>query len=431
MATDPSIIFQLGKGVTPLLSPTDIQNQQLEREASAYKLNALRQSAQDDAAYRSVLQSGGAPEMIPNKLFQAGLGKQGQDWQKFQGDQAKTQVDTQKAKLEAGIKQFEAIGQIMSGVRDQASYDLARQQVAGIVGPEAIANIPSVYDPATIQRNQQQAMAVKDRMAQELQRRSQDITMRGQDMGQSTAIRGQDLSSNTALRGQNITMRGQDLTDNRAREASVNGRVPSGYRTTPDGTLEFIPGGPADPATKAGGGKPLTEGQSKALLFGSRMKEANEILEGLAEKGVDRPSNIKRAADAVPNVMGGSLLQTGANAMQSDEQQQVEQAQRDYLNAVLRRESGAVISDQEFDNGRKQYFNQIGDSDAVKAQKKRNREVAMRGILEEVPDGESRVAKVRGPKAGAPVKVTSAEDYAKVPSGATYMSPDGKMRRKP
>jgi hypothetical protein len=211
MAVDPNIIFQLGKGVTPLLSPTEIQGQQLEREAGLFKMNALRQSAADDATYRGVLQSGVAPDQIPNKLFQAGLGKQGQEFQKFQTDQAKTQADTQKAKLEAGIKQFDAIGQIMSGVQDQRTYDMARQQIGQMVGPEAMANIPSVYDPATIARNQQQAMSVKDRMMQELQRRGQDITMRGQDLSQGTALRGQDLSRDTSIRG-------QDMTDARARE---------------------------------------------------------------------------------------------------------------------------------------------------------------------------------------------------------------------
>jgi hypothetical protein len=426
MAVDPNIIFQLGKGVTPLLSPAEIQNQQLEREAGTYKLNALRQSAQDDAAYRDVLKSGASPEMIPNKLFQAGLGKQGQEWQKFQTDQQKTQADTQKAKLEAGIKQFDAIGQIMSGVRDQATYDLARQQVAGIVGPEAMANIPAVYDPATVARNQQQAMSVKDQMEQARKRYEFD------NPSANTILQSQTSQANNAATIAN-SRRTADMTDARSREANMNGRVPSGYRQAADGALEFIPGGPADPASKAGGGKPLTEGQSKALLFGTRMKEANEILEGLASKGVDRPGYLKRAADAVPNVMGGGLLQTGANAVQSAEQQQVEQAQRDFLNAVLRRESGAVIADSEFENGRKQYFPAIGDSDAVKAQKKRNRDVAMRGILEEVPDGDSRVAKVRGASSGSgsPMKVTNAADYAKVPSGATYTTPDGKLRRKP
>lgn len=424
MAIDPNIIFQLGKGVTPLLSPAEIQNQQLEREAGMFKMNALRQSAADDAAYRGVLKSGATPDQIPNKLFQVGLGKQGQEFQKFQNDQAKTQADTYKAKLEAGIKQFDAIGQIMSGVRDQQTYDIARQQIGTLVGPDAMANIPAVYDPATVERNQRQAMSVKDQMAQ-----------RWREIEHTTPSASAVLSAQTSRDNNAASItnsaRTADMVDARARDANLNGRVPSGYRQNPDGSLEFIPGGPADPASKAGGGKPLTEGQSKALLFGTRMKEANEILEGLATKGVDRPGNLKRAADAVPNVMGGAILQSGANALQSDEQQQVEQAQRDFLNAVLRRESGAVIADSEFENGRKQYFPAIGDSDAVKAQKKRNREVAMRGILEEVPDGESRVAKVRGPSNGGPVKVANAEDYAKVPSGATYVAPDGKLRRKP
>jgi len=422
MATDPNIIFQLGKGVTPLLSPADIQNQQLEREAGAYKINALRQSAQDDAAYRSVLQSGAAPEMIPNKLFQAGLGKQGQEFQKFQSEQQKSSREAEKAKVEAAMKQFEVVGQVLGSVRDQASYDAGRQQLQALGIPTP--NAPPQYDPAVVQQFAQQAMSAKDRLANQTQVRGQDITMRGQDLSQSTALRGQDLSRDTSIRG-------QDLTDSRAREANMNGRVPSGYRQAADGSLEFIPGGPADPASKAGGGKPLTEGQSKALLFGTRMKESNEILEGLATKGVDRPGNLKRAADAVPNVMGGGLLQTGANALQSDEQQQVEQAQRDFLNAVLRRESGAVIADSEFENGRKQYFPAIGDSDAVKAQKKRNRDVAMRGILEEVPDGDARVNRVRGPASSGPPRIKNADDYAKVPSGATYVAPDGKLRRKP
>lgn len=423
MATDPSIIFQIGKGVTPLLSDSEIQEQRMAKEMGAFKLNALRQSAQDDATYRGVLQSN-TPEMIPNKLFQAGLGQQGQQWQKFQTDQKKTQMDTQKAEIDHHLKQFELAGQIMNGVSDQASWDRARQQTAQVFGPEKAAQMPAQYDPALIQENLAKAMAVKDQL--ELARKQFEFN----NPSANTILQAQTSQGNNAATIAN-SRRTADMTDARSREANMNGRVPSGYRQAADGSLEFIPGGPADPASKAGGGKPLTEGQSKALLFGTRMKEANEILEGLATKGVDRPGNLKRAADAVPNVMGGGLLQTGANALQSDEQQQVEQAQRDFLNAVLRRESGAVIADSEFENGRKQYFPAIGDSDAVKAQKKRNRDVAMRGILEEVPDGDARVSRVRGPGAGGPPRIKNADDYAKVPSGATYVAPDGKFRRKP
>ena len=425
MALDPSIILQAGRGVTPLMSQAEIQDQQMQRELGGMKLAQMRQAMQDDQSMRDIARSTGANDLA-GAYYKAGLVKPAQEAQKFQTDQQKSQRDAEKSKLEAAMKQFEIVGQVLGGVRDQASYDAGRQQLQqfGIPTP----NAPPQYDPAAVQQFSQQAMSAKDRMEQQYKALTFSETQR-----HNQATEGNSLANNAATNA--TAQRGQDLADKRAREQATAGKVPGGYRLASDGvSLEFIPGGPADPASKAGGGKPLTEGQSKALLFGTRMKEANETLEGLASKGVDRPSNWKRAADSVPNALGGQLLQTGANAVQSDAQQQVEQAQRDFLNAVLRRESGAVISEQEFDNGRKQYFPQIGDSDAVKEQKKRNREVAMRGILEEVPEGDARVEKIRGPKQeapGAPVNVANAADYAKVPSGATYTTPDGKTRRKP
>lgn len=57
-----------------------------------------------------------------------------------------------------------------------------------------------------------------------------------------------------------------------------------------------------------------------------------------------------------------------------------QQAQRNFVNAVLRRESGAVISDEEFANAAQQYFPQPGDSPAVVAQKAQNRMTAIAGV---------------------------------------------------
>jgi hypothetical protein len=78
----------------------------------------------------------------------------------------------------------------------------------------------------------------------------------------------------------------------------------------------------------------------------------------------------------------------GANAMLSDNSQRAEQAQRDFVNAILRRESGAAVSETEFDNARKQYFPQPGDSRVLKEQKAANRKLAMDGVLAEVPRGQ-------------------------------------------
>ena len=44
--------------------------------------------------------------------------------------------------------------------------------------------------------------------------------------------------------------------------------------------------------------------------------------------------------------------------MKSTDRQKFEQAQRDWINANLRKESGAVIADSEFENAAQQYFPQ-------------------------------------------------------------------------
>lgn len=353
----------------------------------------------------------------------------------------------EQTQLEMAIKRNDALSgamQRLSQNPNEAPMVLKQMVDSQIIAPDYAQKIMQGAQGAPdaaqfFAAGAQAAVSAKDQLAQQIQKQGQAIQMRGQDMSAQTAVRGQDLSAATATAGQGVTMRGQDMTDARARETATAGGVPSGYRRTADGALEFIPGGPADPASKAGGGKPLTEGQSKALLFGTRMQEANGLLEGLAEQGVDRPGVTKRIADAVPTMMGGRVLSAGANALQSAPQQQVEQAQRDFINAALRRESGAVISDAEFENARQQYFPQINDKPENIAQKKRNRELATRGILEEVPDAEARIGRVRGSpeapaakaSAGGTAAPKSKAEFDALPSGALFKAPDGTMRRKP
>ena len=167
-----------------------------------------------------------------------------------------------------------------------------------------------------------------------------------------------------------------------AQTKATAGNAPAGYRYAGNGSLEAIPGGPADKSQA-----PLNDVQSKALQFGSRMEESGKNLTDLANKGVTQPGLIKRMADGVGMGMA-------ANWTQSAEQQKVEQSQRDFINAVLRRESGAAIADSEFDNARKQYFPQPGDTQEVIDQKLKNRAIATAGIKAEVPNADSRIGQV-------------------------------------
>lgn len=187
---------------------------------------------------------------------------------------------------------------------------------------------------------------------------------------------------------------------------------------------------------KAGGGKPMTEGQAKANMFGGRMEAANKIFDELEAKDVRRPGFIKEAAQGVAGAVPiiGDSLAAGAgrltNWTQSAPQQQIEQAQRDFINAVLRRESGAVIAEPEFANAAQQYFPQPGDSRAVIEQKRRNRERVTRLMMEEVPE-HHRNAKPAQPANTGPRRISSDAEYDALPPGSEFIGPDGMTRRKP
>jgi len=244
----------------------------------------------------------------------------------------------------------------------------------------------------------------------------------------------------------------QEMTDGVNRGGS---KAPTGYRWAGDGALEPIPGGPADPATKGAKlAKPPTEGQAKALLFGSRMQIADDALNELAGQGHLTPSYAKQGADAIPTWAGGRIASAAANAFASPQEQQIEQAQRDFINAVLRRESGAAIGKDEFTNAAQQYFPQPGDSPEVRRQKAINRQTAIAGMKTEfgeqgVPDFDRIVGDARNarapttpanrrsagtvqPAAGGaqPVQVTSDADYAALPPGTRFTTPDGKTGTK-
>ncbi len=130
-----------------------------------------------------------------------------------------------------------------------------------------------------------------------------------------------------------------------------------------------------DPKAK-GQGKPPTEFQGKSATYGARAKEAHDIMNELESlSGNDAYNRI-----AVATVGGSGALNTVANPYLSENTQRAIQARRDFINAVLRQESGAAISPSEFDNANRQYFPMPGDSKKTIEQKARTRETAILGL---------------------------------------------------
>ena len=119
--------------------------------------------------------------------------------------------------------------------------------------------------------------------------------------------------------------------------------------------------------------KPATVDESKNAGFAIRVKASNDILNEL-----EKNNPAAGLSGAAQSLLPQNVL---TNWLKSPEYKQMEQAQRDFINAVLRRESGAAISPTEFDSARQQYFPQPGDDQGTLGQKRNNRELALQGLV--------------------------------------------------
>lgn len=182
--------------------------------------------------------------------------------------------------------------------------------------------------------------------------------------------------------------------DKRATEAANEGKYtikevenPDGtkslYRVKTTGTEGLVPTGQPTgmPGNPYATGK-FNEGQGKAAGFTDRMLQSEGILSGVApppgQQGPPMPgvqgqgtSVTQSSLSAIPGV--GNFLISG-------ERQKYEQAKRDFINAQLRRESGAAIAPSEFDSANKQYFPVPGDSEQTIRQKASNRRSAVESM---------------------------------------------------
>ena len=113
----------------------------------------------------------------------------------------------------------------------------------------------------------------------------------------------------------------------------------------------------------------MTEGQALSAGYADRMLQAVPILAKFETAGTDFGDAL---ASQVPLV---------GNYAVSEEFQQLDQARRNFLAAILRKESGAAIADHEMANGLAMYFPVPGDSPAVIKQKRANREAALNAMI--------------------------------------------------
>lgn len=109
--------------------------------------------------------------------------------------------------------------------------------------------------------------------------------------------------------------------------------------------------------------KPLTQAQYAAAGYAQRMNYSKSIIDKLESSIASYSPLNYEYQTRVPNWLKNPDIQS------------LEQAESDFVNAKLRKESGAAIAPSEFERAKLQYFPLPGDTKETLAQKKHNRDL--------------------------------------------------------
>lgn len=281
--------------------------------------------------------------------LQAGTPEAFQEFKKQSPEKA-MQYESQNAETEAKklgflLSRLTYADHIASGIVDEPTYQSAKaeMQKAGV----DVSDFPANYDPAFIDSRRKQALGFKGQAELKLKALDQQLKV-------SADVREQEKLEETK--------RHNRATEANAKEAQ---RI------------------------KAENEKPLTESQGNAVAFGMRASEMHKTLDSMEAAGYD-PTGIRAAKDNAS--VGGALT----NWLASDKGQAYSNASKNFVAAILRKESGAQISESEWRSGTQLYIPLPGDSKDVLNQKRRNRELAVEALQAQAGKGATKI-----PAAGA------------------------------
>jgi hypothetical protein len=386
----------------------DLMYGEKEREVSeGARLNDVYKGsvAADGTLDRTKLYSGVASAGLGSRL--PGLQKNFAEADAKQADIGKTKAETHAKEVEAAHKAFDIAGQAFGYVRANPTLDNALAAIdylgsqPGLYKPEQLEAWRQQVrsDPSKIQSLADQAfrasLAAKDQLPKIDTRNLGGTTETFAVDPVTGAVTVKNSVKNTQS-PDNAASNATSRANNRDTIAAAKENQKAQYDAargvlvdTRTGTATAVTGPDGKPLTRD---KAMTEFQGKSAGFADRAQEADTILGQLHKTGPtgmglvasDRPGAIKSIAESVPLI--GSGLGAAVNVLPSAlggpnaNQQRAEQAQRNFINAILRQESGAAIGAGEFDNATKQYFPQPGDTKEVIAQKAANRRTAIAGL---------------------------------------------------
>jgi hypothetical protein len=421
MAIDAGIYQMVGRGVKSVADYQGEYAQQAQNkllaETQGLKLDEYKRGVQAETQMNSLYQQALGPngQIDRTKLLTgaagAGLGSRipglQKDW--AAADKATGEVDAQRFKLASdryavSQKTFGALMN-MPNLSKDAVLAAGQQMVEqGIITPELFAKLPASLpdDPNQLRQDlrtrlstqltPEQIMTV---FAPKAEKIDNGQTIGFKDMNPNSPTYGQETggaavqkqatpeavmtdartrAEGAANRG--VTMRGQNLADQRSRESTAATMSKPFEITGEDGKPVLVQQDKQGNIKKVDGYAPKigksdlgTEGERNAAGYGQRMTAAEKLITDISAKDPksQKPGLVEQAA-------GGTGMV--ANLSRSSTRQEYRQAQEDWVRAKLRKESGAVIGDEEMAREITVYFPQIGDKDDVIKQKAAARKTA-------------------------------------------------------
>lgn len=195
-----------------------------------------------------------------------------------------------------------------------------------------------------------------------------------------------DPNSGLRRRGMEADLEYKHAMIDQARQPKAR-NAPAGYRWSADGgSLEPIPGGPA-----SGAKRDLKEYQTKDAMLAERLMRAEAAIDKVA--GIDATGAPRATEDDKGNKTTAynpaqkrnawwpdSGYLGLANAANSSDWQQYQQAAREGIASILRKDTGAAVTQTEWDLYFPMLYPQPGDAPGVVLQKKRAREAASQAL---------------------------------------------------
>ena len=316
------------------------QLQQMQMQGKQFELEDAQRARQDQQTLADLYRTAGTdPNALMQGMAQQGLGARIPAFQEQQAKTGKALTDAEAAKLKLAQEKIKIVGARLSArlanpniTHEDVIGDLTNLVAEGVIDQAHGARLArglSANPRQDLLRAGMELMGENERInlalgktelvdkggahqAYTTNQLTGQVTP-GQTFEKTATPEAVMLDKRTREEGaanRGVQIRGQNLTDARAKEAAVNtqatAKIPQGYRVLPNGDLEAIPGGPAD-AKKVGQLNADTQALTGATSGLDRLATAaNEALNHPGLKGTYGLRGM------VPNVPGSDAADAAA-----------------------------------------------------------------------------------------------------------------------